>query len=191
MYNNELYHFGVKGMKWGVRRYQNKYGGLTPAGKMRMRKLNKLDEKDDKYRLYRDMSNENISNFSKRKDPVSRLLVKSNTKALSKYEKTIEKNKEKIQNIIKELKDQDIDVVVRYNPYADRMQYKQSDRQIQRARDNKSLYNKFYADDIEGAIKNMSETQYADVRKHVGKQIDNGDWADVEEYVIRKYGRQK
>ena len=33
---NELYHWGVKGMKWGVRRYQNKDGTLTAAGKKRM-----------------------------------------------------------------------------------------------------------------------------------------------------------
>ena len=34
-YTNELYHYGVKGMKWGVRRYQNNDGSLTPAGKKR------------------------------------------------------------------------------------------------------------------------------------------------------------
>lgn len=31
-----LQHWGIKGMKWGVRRYQNKDGTLTAAGKRRM-----------------------------------------------------------------------------------------------------------------------------------------------------------
>lgn len=34
--NGELYHHGVKGMKWGVRRYQNPDGSLTAAGKKRV-----------------------------------------------------------------------------------------------------------------------------------------------------------
>lgn len=31
----ELHHWGIKGMKWGRRRYQNKDGSLTPEGRKR------------------------------------------------------------------------------------------------------------------------------------------------------------
>lgn len=42
VYDSELYHHGVKGMRWGIRRYQNPDGSLTPAG---YKRLMKADQK--------------------------------------------------------------------------------------------------------------------------------------------------
>lgn len=40
-----LVHHGIKGQKWGVRRFQNPDGSLTPAGQRRFRNLLDADEK--------------------------------------------------------------------------------------------------------------------------------------------------
>ena len=38
-YSDELYHHGIKGMRWGIRRWQNEDGSLTPEGVEHYRKV--------------------------------------------------------------------------------------------------------------------------------------------------------
>ena len=35
VYSDELCHYGIRGMRWGIRRYQNSDGSLTTAGRKR------------------------------------------------------------------------------------------------------------------------------------------------------------
>ena len=48
MQSDYIKHHGIRGQKWGVRRFQNADGSLTPAGKRRFSKLIELDEARNK-----------------------------------------------------------------------------------------------------------------------------------------------
>lgn len=47
MYESYLAHHGIKGQRWGVRRFQNPDGSLTPRGKRRFSKLIELDKEHE------------------------------------------------------------------------------------------------------------------------------------------------
>lgn len=73
IHNGELYHHGTKGMKWGIRRYQNKDGSLTPAGIKRYnREVQKLKDREttikakEKAKKYQDKLDKKKSELDER-----------------------------------------------------------------------------------------------------------------------------
>ena len=75
MYDNDcLAHYGIKGQKWGIRRYQNKNGTLTSAGKKRRYNKTKGWSKEAKRanaikkKSVHQMTNKELSELNKRQE---------------------------------------------------------------------------------------------------------------------------
>ena len=80
---NELYHHGIKGMHWGVRRFQNPDGTLTDAGKRRSRAEDRATRKEVK--AQRNWNAKNASQLSDKEltDQILRLQREKQLKDLT------------------------------------------------------------------------------------------------------------
>lgn len=74
-YSTELYHHGIKGQKWGIRRWQNEDGSLTQAGIARYRtdgkrqlqgSLNQLDRDRATISVYKHNTDKKIAKLTKK-----------------------------------------------------------------------------------------------------------------------------
>lgn len=96
--NGELYHHGVKGQKWGRRRYQNEDGSLTPAGQKRYNKaenrIRKLEvTRKNNRNLYKEWDQDAADKYAGRKEEKLKK-VKAKNKAV--YDSTEITNKYRI-----------------------------------------------------------------------------------------------
>lgn len=89
MKNSQLYHHGILGMKWGVRRFQNKDGSLTSAGKRHLEQNSKAKQGNNKkkkgHTTNKGKSINELSDDELRKR-INRLELEKRYEALSKKE---------------------------------------------------------------------------------------------------------
>ena len=89
MENSQLYHHGILGMKWGVRRFQNKDGSLTSDGKRHMEQNSKAKQGNNKkkkgHTTNKGKSINELSDDELRKR-INRLELEKRYEALSKKE---------------------------------------------------------------------------------------------------------
>lgn len=78
-YSDELYHHGILGMRWGIRRYQNKDGTLTSAGKKKRRIKNQsTSKKEEKVDSTPKKKSVNELSDTELRDRINRLQMEKN-----------------------------------------------------------------------------------------------------------------
>ena len=86
--DDDLCHWGIKGMKWGVRRYQNKDGSLTEAGKKRLR--NEVEDSYAKSSNMQEFGNTLISQKGIRNWNMANKTRKDFTNKLEEYNRVVD-----------------------------------------------------------------------------------------------------
>lgn len=114
--DGQLYHAGIKGMKWGVRRYQNPDGTLTDAGKRRYAKTLAKVKEQEKILKNKAETRAKLDSLNARVEAVNR--QKQAEKDADKAAKKRTKKKTKVESepekkTIKDLSDEELAAVVR------------------------------------------------------------------------------
>ena len=155
----ELCHSGIKGMKWGIRRYQNKDGSLTPAGIKRYnREVQKLKDREasikakEKAKKYQDKLDKKKSELDDRE---AALKGGSSKKSTSKPDA----NKQGSAKSIKDMSDSELRAVV------NRLQLEQQYRSLTPQQVSKGR--KF----VDSVLNNVLAPAAKEVGKNVAKSL--------------------
>lgn len=106
MEEHVLIHYGVKGMKWGVRRYEDEYGNLTDAGKIKALKNKRFEARvlnKTQRRLNRQVKKGNEVRVEKLKRKLEKQMSQLSDKYTISTKKTLLGGKKYVLNDVGEL----------------------------------------------------------------------------------------
>ena len=179
---NELMHFGVKGMKWGVRRHRNPDGSLTSAGKKKNTKKSlKVDKKirrDLELKAYdsarfTNAYSKKLKTYSKKYE---RAIAKDPTKSTSKTQR-IENTKKLLDVNVKSWNNYNSENVRQLKKQVNRMIDKYSDTRIKDINVKTTKNGIEYVNSILATMYNSNVTY--DLRKRTNRQYNTNIYMPV------------
>lgn len=157
--NDELYHFGIKGQKWGVRRFQNADGTRTESGKQRYGSEYKKAKTESRKKF--------IDDLAKLKDP-------NDVDAVKKLAAEYDNRNKKIKDTYRSNKEEP-DLTKTKDP---KVLYKNRDKLS-----DKELNDKLNRLRKENELKKLSESSKKNI---VPKLVVDGGKAILTAYIIKK-----
>lgn len=170
--DDELMHYGIKGQKWGVRRFQNEDGTLTPAG----RKKYKLEIKEENKKAFEYGREASISSHA------AAYAKNKSIKSQYKYKKALLKDPNMIKSSTQKK---------RRNAEADAMSSKQLEAYARSAEKKakehcNSLIKKYGSENVKNIIYSDFKAKDGSITKRVNDRVVSG--KDVAKSILKSIG---